>query len=126
MRPAGCRSQACGRLQRFGGFRVTYFPGRLDHLRFGVVMRLPILILASVASVTEAAGTESTPVERLVAREIHEILPPDGIGGAAVAGRVRGPPLFFNFSPPRTPHGRPTPPGSPFNLPPLRHPFQPP
>src|SRR5262245_54860462 len=124
MRPAGCRSQACGRLQRFGGFSRDYVPGRLDHLRFGVVMRLLILILASVASVTGAAGTESTAVERLVAREIHEILPADGIGGAAVVVRIGGRTLFLNYRAADTAQGRPITSDSLFNIASLRKLFE--
>ena len=87
-------------------------------------MRLPILILASVASVTGAAGTESTAVERLVAREIHEILPADGIGGAAVAVRIGGRTLFLNYRAADTAQGRPITSDSLFNIASLRKLFE--
>src|SRR5262245_62187155 len=96
----------------------------LDHLRFGVVMRLPILVLALVASVAEAAGTESTAVERLVAREIHEILPADGIGGAAVAVRIGGRTLFFNYRAADVAQERPITSDSLFNIASLRKLFE--
>src|SRR5262245_24260371 len=83
-------------------------------------MRLLILILASVVSVTEAAGTESTAVERLVAREIHEVLPADGIGGAAVAVRIGGRTLFFNYRAADVAQGRPITSDSLFNIASLR------
>ena len=124
MRLSAVDRKLAERLQRFGGFRVTQVPGRLDHLRFGVVMRLPILVLALVASVTEAAGTESVAVERLVAREIPGILPADGIGGAAVAVRIGGRTLFFNYRGADTAQGRPITSDSLFNIASLRKLFE--
>src|SRR5262245_20712887 len=87
-------------------------------------MRLLILILASVVSVTEAAGTESTAVERLVARELYDVLPADGIGGAAVAVRIGGLTLFFNYRAADVAQGRPITSDSLFNIASLRKLFE--
>jgi beta-lactamase class C len=74
-------------------------PAFRDHVLSLVIMRrLAILILPVLAATTTAArGDSAATVEHLVAREIHEILPADGIGGAAVAVRIDGRTWFVNY-----------------------------
>ena len=56
------------------------------------------LTLSLVAGTTTAPRADvAGAVERLVAQEIEEILPADGVGGAAVAVRIGGRTLFFNY-----------------------------
>ena len=58
---------------------------------------LVTLSVALLACATSARADLAGAVERLVADEIQEFLPADGIGGAAVAVRIGG----------RTLHSRP-------------------
>jgi beta-lactamase class C len=57
---------------------------------------LPALLLPLIAGAA-SAGDLAAAVERLVGSEIQTILPADGIGGAAVAVRIDGRTLFFNY-----------------------------
>ena len=50
--------------------------------------------MALIASPSVAADHD---VERIVARHVASIVPPDGAGGAAVALRIDGQSLFFNY-----------------------------
>jgi beta-lactamase class C len=57
---------------------------------------LPALLLPFLAGAA-TAGDLAAAVQGLVGREIQAILPADGIGGAAVAVRIDGRTLFFNY-----------------------------
>jgi len=63
-------------------------------MRFATVALISALIAAPAAVSPAAADGE---VERLVARELAPILSADGAGGAAVAVRIDGRTLFFNY-----------------------------
>src|SRR5262245_707826 len=52
-------------------------------------------LIAATAAVAQAAS--DAEVERLVARELKPIVPADGAGGVAVAVRIAGRTLFFNY-----------------------------
>jgi beta-lactamase class C len=52
-------------------------------------------LIAAPAAVAQAATDGE--VERLVARELKPIVPADGAGGVAVAARIAGRTLFFNY-----------------------------
>src|SRR5438270_769748 len=63
---------------------------------------MPIVTVALVAALIAAWSTPSHAVtdgevRQVVAREIKDVLPSDRIGGAAVAVRIDGRTLFFNF-----------------------------
>jgi beta-lactamase class C len=84
---------------------------------------LPALLLPLFAGVA-SAGDLPAAVERLVGREIRAILPADGIGGAAVAVRVDGRTLFFNYGWADTAGNRPITSDSLFNIASLRKLFE--
>jgi beta-lactamase class C len=89
------------------------------------VRRYAILILPVLAAATTTAPADTaTQVERLVAREIHEILPADGIGGAAVAVRIDGRTSFFNYRWADVARKRPITSDSLFNIASLRKLFE--
>jgi beta-lactamase class C len=63
-------------------------------------MRLPTgaVIMVTLAGTCNAAHAETDrDVERIVAHEIQAVLPANDAGGAAVAVRIRGRTLFFNY-----------------------------
>lgn len=81
------------------------------------------LIMALIAGATSSAHADiSGEVERLVEREVRAILPADGIGGAAVAVRMQGRTLFFNYG--RADGDRPITSDSLFNIASLRKLFE--
>src|SRR5215471_17564096 len=59
-------------------------------MRFLVAVALTALI----ASPSVAADRDA---ERIVTRQVASIVPPDGAGGVAVALRIEGRSLFFNY-----------------------------
>jgi beta-lactamase class C len=66
-------------------------PGvRGDIMRFATIVSL-IALLCEPAAGAEGRG------ERIVARQVASIVPPDGAGGVAVALRIDGRTLFFNY-----------------------------
>jgi beta-lactamase class C len=84
---------------------------------------LPALLLPFVAGAA-SAGDLTGAVERLVGREIQAILPADGIGGAAVAVRIDGRTLFFNYGWADAANKRPITSDSLFNIASLRKLFE--
>jgi beta-lactamase class C len=90
-----------------------------------IMRRLAILILPVLAAATTAARADPVAaVEHLVAREINEVLPADGIGGAAIAVRIDGRTLFFNYRWADVAAQRPTTLDSLFNIASLRKLFE--
>jgi beta-lactamase class C len=94
-------------------------------------MRLPAiapmigLTLAMVAAPGEGArAMTDAEVERLVAQDIKPIVPTDGAGGAAVAVRIKGRTLFFNYGFADLAGSRPITSDSLFNLASLRKAFE--
>jgi beta-lactamase class C len=79
--------------------------------------------LAAVPSGLARAEPDGN-VERIVARQIQAILPPDKPGGAAVALRIDGRTLYFNFGWADVASGRPITSDSLFNLASLRKLFE--
>jgi beta-lactamase class C len=63
-------------------------------MRFATVALISALIAAPAARPQAATDGE---VERLVTRELAPIVPADGAGGVAVALRIAGRTLFFNY-----------------------------
>jgi beta-lactamase class C len=59
--------------------------------------RWSALIAIVFTGATALAAQSDREIERLIAREMPAILPADGIGGAAIARRVDGRTLFFNY-----------------------------
>ena len=90
-------------------------------MRFATVALISALIAAPAAVAQAATDGE---VERLVARELKPILPADGAGGAAVAVRIDGRTLFFNYGFADLAAKRPITSDSLFNLASLRKLFE--
>jgi len=90
-------------------------------MRFATVALISALIAAPAAVAQAASDGE---VERLVARELKPILPADGAGGAAVAVRIDGRTLFFNYGFADLAAKRPIASDSLFNLASLRKLFE--
>ena len=90
-------------------------------MRFATVALISALIAAPAAVAQAATDGE---VERLVARELEPILPADGAGGAAVAVRIDGRTLFFNYGFADLAAKRPITSDSLFNLASLRKLFE--
>jgi len=84
---------------------------------------LPALLLPFVAAAA-SAGDLAAAVERLVGTEIQSILPGDGIGGAAVAVRIDGRTLLFNYGRADMVEERPITSDSLFNIASLRKLFE--
>lgn len=53
--------------------------------------------LTALASLTAARAQTDTDVRRVVARHVAAIVPTDNAGGVAVAMRIDGRTLFFNY-----------------------------
>jgi beta-lactamase class C len=94
-------------------------------------MRLPAiapifaLILAIVAAPIESVrAMPDGEIERLVARDIAAIVPADGAGGVAVAVRIDGRTLFFNYGFADLASKRPVTSDSLFNLASVRKAFE--
>ena len=77
-----------------------------------LLLAFALYLFASMAGVADI----SDKVGALVAREIQTILPADGIGGAAVAVRIGGRTLFFNYGVADTTSRRPITADSLFNI----------
>src|SRR2546430_14161889 len=63
-------------------------------------MRLVTMASIMALIAAPAAGADRQVeriVERTVARHVRSIVPPDGTGGVAVALRIEGQTLFFNY-----------------------------
>src|SRR5262249_14120593 len=69
--------------------------GRAD-TQFGGLMRLILTIVMALAF-GAAAALAQTNVEQIVAEKVQPIVPADGAGGVAVAVRIDGKTVFFNF-----------------------------
>ena len=86
-------------------------------MRFLVVVAL----MALIASPSVAADRDA---ERIVTRQVASIVPPDGAGGVAVALRIEGRSLFFNYGWADRANKRPITPDTLFNLASLRKVFE--
>ena len=64
--------------------------------RYFAVIRL-VLAAGALTMMGTGEGAYGQIVQRTVAQEIEARLPHDGIGGAAVAVRIDGRTLFFNY-----------------------------
>src|SRR5262245_6960625 len=90
--------------------------------RRGPTMRLlAAFAILSVLAAPAAAGDDQ--IERVVARNVRQIVPDDGSGGAAVALRLGGRTLFFNYGFAERVSKRPITGDSLFNLASLRKVF---
>jgi beta-lactamase class C len=89
--------------------------------QFVMLARLALLIPLTAGTI--AAAQIDVPA-RLVAQNIHEIMPPDGIGGAAVAVRIHGRTSFFNYGYADMFKGRPITSDSVFNIASMRKLFE--
>jgi beta-lactamase class C len=56
-----------------------------------------VMIAATMVAAMTVARAQDADIETLVRREVQAILPADAIGGAAVAVRISGKTMFFNF-----------------------------
>src|SRR5262245_62157459 len=88
-------------------------------MRFLVAVALMALI--AIASPSVAAARDA---ERIVTRQVASIVPPDGAGGVAVALRIEGRSLFFNYGWADRANKRPITPDTLFNLASLRKVFE--
>jgi beta-lactamase class C len=84
---------------------------------------LPALLLPLVAGAA-TAGDRTAAVKGLVEREAQAILPADGIGGAAMAVRIDGRTMFFNYGWADTAGKQPITSDSLFNIASLRKLFE--
>jgi beta-lactamase class C len=90
-------------------------------------MRLVTAALVSALAVVPAAAAHAATdadIERLVTRELKPIVPADGAGGVAVAVRIAGRTLFFNYGFADLAAKRPISSDSLFNLASLRKLFE--
>jgi len=94
-------------------------------------MRLPAIALSvalgaamAVAPIEDSRAMTDGEVEQVVAREIAAIVPADGAGGVAVAVRIDGRSLFFNYGFADLAAKRPVTSDSLFNLASVRKPFE--
>ena len=94
-------------------------------------MRLPAIAVSMALGVAMAAAPIEVAramtdgeVEQVVAREIAAIVPADGAGGVAVAVRIDGRSLFFNYGFADLARKRPVTSDSLFNLASVRKPFE--
>src|SRR5215468_10952583 len=82
-------------------------------------------IMALVAAPAAGADRQTERiVERIVARHVRSIVPPDGAGGVAVALRIEGQTLFFNYGWADRANKRPITTNTLFNLASLRKVFE--
>ena len=86
-------------------------------------MRL-VTMAAILALVTLPAVAGDGQLERIVARHVRSIVPPDGAGGVAVALRIEGRTLFFNYGLADRAGNRPIATDTLFNLASLRKVFE--
>src|SRR5262249_62409390 len=82
-------------------------------------MRLVTAVSLMLLVCSAAAGAERD-AERIVARQVQSIVPPDGAGGVAVALRLDGRTAFFNYGWADRAGGRRIPTETLFNLASLR------
>jgi beta-lactamase class C len=85
---------------------------------------LPVALLMAMFWTSQAPAISAGEVEELVGREVQAILPSDGIGGVAVAVRVDGRTMFFNYREADLAAGRPITSDSLFNIASLRKLFE--
>jgi beta-lactamase class C len=94
-------------------------------MRLRSIAPMIALTLALVAAPTEGSRAMTDgEVERLVAQEIKPLVPADGAGGAAVAVRIDGRTLFFNYGLADLASKRPITSDSLFNLASIRKAFE--
>src|SRR5262249_42979716 len=86
-------------------------------------MRL-VTMASIVALIAAPAAGADRQVERTVARHVRSIVPPDGAGGVAVALRIEGQTLFFNYGWADRANKRPITSDTLFNLASLRKVFE--
>jgi beta-lactamase class C len=82
------------------------------------------ILVASMGPMTEGHAQPPAEVQNLVTREIRELLPGGAAGGVAVAVRLDGRSLFFNYGYADVASKRPVTPDFLFNLASLRKPFE--
>jgi beta-lactamase class C len=80
-----------------------------------------VALMALIASPSVAADRDA---ERIVTRQVVSIVPPDGAGGVAVALRIEGRSLFFNYGWADRANKRPITTDTLFNLASLRKVFE--
>ena len=92
----------------------------------GAARLLQITYIAALVAGASAPSRAETvcEIEEIVARQIHTILPPGEAGGIAVAVRIDGRTLFFNYGLADVAHERPITADSLFNLASLRKVFE--
>jgi beta-lactamase class C len=95
--------------------------GRLGH-RAGLVRFLVAAMLMALTA-GPAVGADHD-AERIVTRQVGSIVPPDGAGGVAVALRIEGRTLFFNYGLADRAGNRPITTDTLFNLASLRKVFE--
>jgi beta-lactamase class C len=78
------------------GRQIEFKADAMSALRLGGARIAAAMALLIAAGLAVRADTDRA-VERLVTQRIQEMLSPDGIGGAAVAVRIEGRTLFFNY-----------------------------
>ena len=86
-------------------------------------MRL-VTMASIIALVAAPAAGADRQIERMVARHVRAIVPPDGAGGVAVALRIEGQTLFFNYGWADRANKRPITTDTLFNLASLRKVFE--
>jgi len=77
-----------------------------------------------MALITSPSVAADRDAERIVTRQVASIVPPDGAGGVAVALRIEGRSLFFNYGWADRANKRPITPDTLFNLASLRKVFE--
>jgi beta-lactamase class C len=80
-----------------------------------------VALMALIAGPSVAADRDA---ERIVTRQVASIVPPDGAGGVAVALRIEGRSLFFNYGCADRANKRPITTDTLFNLASLRKVFE--
>jgi beta-lactamase class C len=93
-------------------------------MRLPAIAAIIALVLAIAAPSEGARAVQDGEVERLVARDIAAIVPADGGGGVAVAVRIDGRTLFFNYGFADRASRRPITSDSLFNLASIRKAFE--
>ena len=83
-----------------------------------------LVAVALMALITSPSVAADRDAERIVTRQVASIVPPDGAGGVAVALRIEGRSLFFNYGWADRANKRPITPDTLFNLASLRKVFE--